>query len=184
MAIPATTTSESLGISEPGIRRNHWKGYLLAGVLLAAALAGGLWRQSSRLNDTERKLVGVWESRDYRFASTPAVILLPDRREFLAHRPKVDWICDSEPVEKWKATPNLMALSFHMPAPTNWSLDEWMLHVKMLWRGRNRVASDIVHLTDNAFTITDAYIGPRTYDRSTDPELLTLFDRLSARESP
>lgn len=155
---------------------------LLIGLLLVLALAGGLWWNATRLNETERKLVGVWVSRGSDLAGT-ATILLANRREFIAVKENEEWVCDSEPIGKWEATPHSLVLYTHVPAPANWSLDEWLTQAQIMWRRENRFVSEIVGVTDNEIQL-GVGIEMLSYIRSIDPNLQQIFNRLSAGESP
>lgn len=157
---------------------------ILSGLLLAAALVGGVWWNSIRLNETERKLVGVWESD----AGGKTRLLLSDRRqfEFMKLRSKDHeggvnefWIYAST-VSRWEASPDSILFRNPPSAPLRGSVAEWLAFAKALWNGDSSQSYQIARVDDDQLSLH----GDAEYRRSMDPKLLRIFDRLSSGESP
>lgn len=166
---------------------------LLTGLLLVVALVGGLCWNSTRLNETERKLVGVWELVDSE--RRMAMVLLADQREFIAQQGHGKWTCQANSSGRWAASPDLWTLRSPRHVPASLSRAQWREYARVVWSDANRSTSQILRLTNDRVDLRfgtsdlwlhgsqiDLYSGPLR--RSTDPELLRIFEKLSAGESP
>lgn len=149
---------------------------LLACLLLVAALAGGLWWNATRLNESERKLVGVWEADEaYNW------ILLPNRRGFSPNRVNGKWQCSPQPTVSWQGTPGWFRLRALPPRTT--TLTAWRDYVVGWWSGETHAEAKLDFLSPDEIQVEiEGEAVP--FRRSTDPELLRIFGRLSAGESP
>lgn len=160
---------------------------LLTGLLLLAALAGGAWWNSTRLNETERKLVGVWEQVGDSPARKAELFLSDGRHIVLAkdlNGANVDMIVWDE---KWSATPAAVTRYYRDFGPIT-SLRDWWRRGWSSLKGGRPDEFEIVRLTESAFELRTPPArfleGHWNMRRSTDPELLELFEKLSAGESP
>lgn len=153
---------------------------LLTGLVLVAALAGGLWWNAKRLNETERQLVGVWEGINAS-GERSAFALLPDRTEadFLMVNGKWrtayrEW--------RWSATPWSFSVRQRWALEETWQ--EWHAQATNAWYGKNRNELSLDQLPDGELVLGSPGWKSWTLRRSTDPELLGAFDRLSGGDSP
>lgn len=147
--------------------------------MLLTVLAAGLWWSSTQLNETERKLVGVWEEVP---PNSPAALLfLPDRREVYTEKVGEKWAPPSKAV-RWRASPAV--LSFRLPPPSlsGQSLTQWLRDAFVWWNGASRFNSGIVRLTEDEFEYRVSGSKTRTLKRSHDPELLSLLKQLESGE--
>lgn len=157
----------------------------MGAILLLGALAGGLSWIATRLNRTERQLVGVWENVTADDGSKTALFLLADGRMYSAGQGAGEW---NEPVTlntRWSASAGTWTYSQprRLPNASDGLLDRLLADVAH-FVDRRSLTSDIVQLNQNEFAYR-AFSGPtHTMTRSVDPELLRVFDRLSAGESP
>lgn len=147
---------------------------MLGALTLLAALAIGMWWNASLLNETERKLVGVWERVEHGRRS--AMFLLVDRRVLFATHTNGVWAFLPAPYT-WKASPAEMHL--HMPLSLGRTPSEWIENVKRFIAGENRSTVPVVWKSNDEFRAFDG-----EYHRSDDGYLLTTFDQVSAVESP
>lgn len=164
---------------------------LFVALLLLAALAGGLWWSFSDgpLNDTEVRLVGAWE-HDIGSRSPPTVaveFLLADRRRFRFVRTINGSYAPAKVYDmRWRAIQNTVTFQYDGSFPIN-SIQEWVERTLAHLKGGDFYEFEIVQLTDTAIEMNSP---PRSGDpseiwhRSQDPELLAMFEKLSAGESP
>lgn len=158
---------------------------LLLTLLLCLALAGGLWWNASRLNETEQKLVGVWERAATDEGIRAALFLMADGRMFVAGHGAGEWSGLSNLEHRWHASEGKWTYSEprRLPNATSGLLDRLLAYFSRHF-GRMSVTSDVVHLDSREFSYR-TFSGPtHQMTRSEDPELKRIFDRLSAGESP
>src|SRR5688572_5763832 len=121
---------------------------LLIGLLLLAALAGGVWWNATRLNETERKLVGVWVIVDETSPPTrpQAFVFLPNRNHYVANLDLTGgpWRCAPEPMGKWDAVSETLVLRPLIRLPRSTSLSDWQFVVSVYWNGTFRSEFTIV----------------------------------------
>lgn len=186
MGQPSTTTPDVPAPGEPGVQRVHWRRRLFGGLLLLLAIAGGAWWNSTRLNETERKLVGVWK---YDFSSGDAAIMLfPDRRVVRLKKRATAWIVSPATHQRWLAATGSLKFRPSPEFPVTVSVKEWKTFVLAYWDSRESQDTQISHLADDElkyqWTTEKGATATVSLYRSTDPELLRIFDRLSAGEAP
>lgn len=161
---------------------------LLIGLLLVAALAGGLWWNASRLNETEQELVGVWEIVDQ--TAPQAFVFLPDHNQYVAALDLAGgpWKCTPEVMGSWDAISDSLVLRSPFRFPRTTSLKVWQLVASDLWNGGNRRNYRIVRVSAVEIELQEETpnLGKNSWTlrRSKNPELVDIFNRLKAGESP
>lgn len=142
-------------------------------------LGGGLWWfKKEPLNDTERRLVGVWETVDYSGDSV-AIAFLSDSRAFPVRKVNGKWGIKPAPDTLWHASPEFIALLWPPPIPTSISVTDWHDFLLARSSGHYGLSYDLSFTSEVEMQFETA-----SYRRSHDPELLRIFEKLSAGESP
>lgn len=170
---------------------------LLAGLLVLAALGGGLWWIATRLNETERNLVGAWHDTTVFQAllgiPRSGVVFLSDRRQF-SIREEVDadgmlrWTVQGGH-SRWSATPEKI-MEREIPAyPASLSFDNLRTYVEVRWYAPVIHQRELSKLTDDHFTWQTPGWNAReqrwqSMRRLTNPEVLRLVQRLESGDLP
>lgn len=164
------------------VRRVHWQRRMAAALLVLAALAAGLWWNATRLNATEWKLVGVWLDSD-----GDATLLMPDRRAISLTQSTGGWIHSPGSLQfsnRWRATSDTVTYQFPPRVELDWPLTAWLAYGKRWWNDEFSSARKIVRMTDQEIETLNHERGDTiTLRRSTDPELLRIFERLNTGET-
>lgn len=185
MATPATTMSDAPAASELGVLRNPWRRRLLAGLLLVVAIAGGPWWWITSLNSTERQLLGVWELVNVE--PKTVMFLVEDRNQFAAFNTG-KWECVPFPIANWKASREEFILrtlpqGIKKTQMQRWN-DFWQDFLDIFRKRGAGTHHEFVTFSAEAFEYRSDTGEMGAFRRSKDPELLRIFDRLSAGESP
>lgn len=160
---------------------------LLIGLGLLVALVAGVWWNSTRLNETERKLVGAWESVEEptpgSVSTSAGMVLLADRQQFMVVNAG-QWESFPAPTAEWTASPGSMNFRV-LPQEVKVTMMQQLKYLfESLWTRRNHLEVELTRLTEDEIECAVADGRKVTYRRTSDPELLRLFDRLSAAEAP
>lgn len=111
------------------------------------------------------------------------MLLLADRRVFFVKVADGAW-SETNQYGRWGASPSTLTFRKPLQVPDSSTLQKWSYILRSLLSGENRTVCEIDRFNNDEIEYHYSITMTAMYRRSTSPELLRVFEKMAAGESP